>query len=132
MKKYVLTICSVLLLSVMFMGGSASAGQITEVVTAKSSWQNTGNIVKEKTTSYGKCKNYTNYGKLNKTKIRVRAKIGGDYVTVLSAVSLPKDNVLYSMSYSNTVNAGKLIRFCYTLPDSSVSSDKCKITYNLY
>lgn len=129
-----LIICSVILLLVLFLGDSASAGQITEIVTAKSSWQNTGNIVKGKTTDYGHCRNYSNYGTLNKTKIRVIAKIGGDFATVYSLENLPKNDKALRMDYTNTVNAEKIIRFCYKLPEDSggVSSDTCKITYNLY
>lgn len=103
----------------LFLGDSASAGQITEIVTAKSSWQNTGNIVKEKTTDYGHCRNYKNYGTLNKTKIRVIAKIGGDFATVYSFERLPKDDQAVRMDYTNTVNAEKIIRFCYKLPEDS-------------
>lgn len=132
MKKYIIGICSALLLSGMFIGSSASAGQVTEVVTAKSSWQNTGNIVKDSKGSVCYAKNY-NYGNLNKTKIRVRAKIGGDYVNVLASRNLPKDNITYRYILDNEINAGKLMRFCYKLPDNAtVSSDSCKITYNLY
>lgn len=131
-KKCMLLLCALIILGTV-LGSQTNVYAITEVVTAKSGWKNTGNIEKSSTGAWISVTNYSGYGNLAKTKIRVRAKIGGEYVTVLTAREHNKDNQWTLYGLSNSVNQGKLMRFCYALPNSAgVSSDTCKIQYNLY
>lgn len=134
MRKAIgLLAASALAFGIVVTGSSSQATATCQVIYAGTSWQNTGNFEKVSRTDYANMINYDGYGDLNRTRIRILAKIGGDYTAVYAPKEIHKDSKYKTLRFNNAVNAGKLMRFCYKLPQNvSATSDKSCVSYYLY